>query len=151
MDKIKNLLKTFNSFNRSLSLSEIPFNGYCFNCDELLTGRRKRFCSAECNWYCFCVFDWPTMRKEVWNREEGICQHCKSFVPFFEYEIDHIKEISTGKDQLEKAELFYDLSNCQLLCVDCHKQKTSRFLSKRFTKITKKQAKNKSMLLEQYW
>lgn len=51
-----------------------------------------------------------------------------------DYEVDHIIEISTGKTPKERAKLFLDYDNLQILCVPCHKEKTAKFLSKRFKK-----------------
>lgn len=62
---------------------------------------------------------WKKIVNAVWVMDNGLCRNCKSkglIVPG--NDVDHIKPISQGGSN--------ELSNLQLLCKNCHKQKTAR-------------------------
>lgn len=59
------------------------------------------------------------------------------------YQIDHIKEVSTGETAKEQVKLFLDYNNMQTVCISCHKKKTGDFLRKKFSKKIQAQIKAK--------
>jgi 5-methylcytosine-specific restriction endonuclease McrA len=60
-------------------------------------------------------------RRVVWDRDEGYCRHCKMFVPFEDFEVDHIIPMSKGGD--------HSYSNVQTLCTPCNRSKADKILA----------------------
>lgn len=55
-------------------------------------------------------------RLAVWSKNP-LCNHCQLFVSYPSgFELDHIIPLWQGGQDVE--------SNCQILCVECHKKKT---------------------------
>ena len=60
----------------------------------------------------------PNMKREAYTRQNGICLKCNKTHPIEKMEGDHIKLWSEGGRTIA--------SNCQMLCIDCHREKSSR-------------------------
>lgn len=60
-------------------------------------------------------------RKVIFRREKGACQCCgvKSLL-LKDFQVDHIVPLFESGGEL----WYYGSENMQLLCVDCHKEKT---------------------------
>jgi len=54
---------------------------------------------------------WNLKRRQAWDRDKGICQHCGAFVPFNEFHCDHIRSGKLAGNEL---------SNLRVLCRRCH-------------------------------
>ena len=72
---------------------------------------------------------WIEIRNEVRSREMGICQECDMLVAingsvgnnrFINGIVDHVIEINEESTEFLK----YDKENLQLLCIECHNNKT---------------------------
>lgn len=63
------------------------------------------------------AFDDNTKR-EVYERQEGICPHCKKHFPIEEMEADHITPWSQGGRTIAE--------NCQMLCRACNRRKSDK-------------------------
>jgi 5-methylcytosine-specific restriction endonuclease McrA len=57
------------------------------------------------------------------------CEKCKMTSPDkLNFEVDHIKEIGGFKGSWDKIiSVMYDENNLQLLCIECHAKKTSKY------------------------
>lgn len=60
----------------------------------------------------------PNMKREAYTRQDGICPKCRKQFPMENMEGDHIKLWSEGGRTISE--------NCQMLCVDCHREKSSK-------------------------
>lgn len=58
------------------------------------------------------------MKREAYEKQKGICPRCGEYFDFSEMEGDHIIPWSEGGKT--------DASNCQMLCVDCNRRKSSK-------------------------
>ena len=63
------------------------------------------------------AFDDNTKR-EVYERQEGICPHCKKHFAIEEMEADHIMPWSQGGRTITE--------NCQMLCRACNRRKSDK-------------------------
>lgn len=73
---------------------------------------------------------WVARRKEKWLTKNGPCVKCDSDE---ELEVDHIdpeKKVSHRIWSWSKARRDRELKKCQVLCSECHKEKTVDQLSK---------------------
>jgi hypothetical protein len=60
----------------------------------------------------------PNMKREAHTKQSGVCPKCNKSFPMESMEGDHIKLWSEGGRSVAK--------NCQMLCIDCHREKSSR-------------------------
>jgi hypothetical protein len=60
----------------------------------------------------------PNMKRESYTRQDGICPKCSGVFPMEKMEGDHIKLWSEGGRTISE--------NCQMLCIDCHREKSSK-------------------------
>lgn len=58
------------------------------------------------------------MKREAYERQKGICAHCKQHFEFEEMEADHIKPWHLGGETVAE--------NCQMLCKDCNRRKSGK-------------------------
>lgn len=58
------------------------------------------------------------MKREVYERQKGICPHCKQHFDIKEMEADHITPWSEGGTTT--------IDNCQMLCKDCNRKKSNK-------------------------
>jgi len=58
------------------------------------------------------------MKREVYEKQKGICPKCLKFYPLEKMEADHIKLWSEGGKTIP--------DNCQMLCIDDHREKSSK-------------------------
>ena len=72
---------------------------------------------------------WIQTRDIVKKRDRMICQHCHRPI-LHRYIVDHI--IPLTLENYHDANLAYGLDNLQLLCQDCHNEKTFSHKPKRF-------------------
>ncbi len=91
-------------------------------CNVILTGRKTKWASRECNDKVYKLFSIikgnnSTIRKEVFNRDEGFCRNCGVYD--HKWEADHILPVHKGGGGCT-------LENFQTLCYDCHKEKTKK-------------------------
>jgi hypothetical protein len=66
------------------------------------------------------LFDRET-KEMVWLQQGGKCKLCDTKISLTESEADHIDEHKEGGQSVE--------DNCQVLCQNCHKQKTKEYVS----------------------
>jgi len=60
----------------------------------------------------------PTMKRQAYERQKGICAKCKKHFEIEEMEGDHITPWSKGgKTSAE---------NCQMLCKECNRRKSDK-------------------------
>jgi hypothetical protein len=57
-------------------------------------------------------------KREAYERQKGICTHCKEHFEFEEMEADHIKPWHEGGKTI--------IENCQMLCKDCNRRKSGK-------------------------
>lgn len=58
------------------------------------------------------------------------CAHCRDWFRDYEVQVDHIVEVGGyDGDWNEIIERMYDKNNLQILCVQCHKEKTASFVA----------------------
>jgi len=119
----------------------------CLNCDVVLTGRRRRYCSDKCAYEFFANHDWSTLRLKVLKKSNLTCAMCgfhlekvegqyvwECVAPksdsriYYRYRdasatfvVDHIVPIFAGGPEFDEA-------NLQVLCLRCNKKKTSQDL-----------------------
>lgn len=95
------------------------------------TQRRKYCCGNHASWW-FWYFRayWDSFRRMVYREENFTCQECgfkikekENNIPRCYWEVDHIIAISLGG-------MCYDRENVQLLCKECHNNKTGNDLRK---------------------
>ena len=96
-------------------------------CEMDLPKGRKRWASKKCKSLAYThhsiVFgDVQVIRMELRKRDHDICAHCGEVAA--NWEADHIKPVAMGGGGC-------GLDNFQTLCLECHKAKTSEFLSNR--------------------
>ncbi len=60
----------------------------------------------------------PNMKREAYTRQDGLCIKCKKSFTMEEMEGDHIKLWSEGGRTVTE--------NCQMLCIDCHREKSNK-------------------------
>jgi len=60
----------------------------------------------------------PNMKREAFTRQKGLCPKCHEKFQLEQMEADHIKLWSEGGRTVGQ--------NCQMLCVDCHREKSIR-------------------------
>lgn len=58
------------------------------------------------------------MKREAYERQQGICVHCKQHFELDEMEADHITPWSKGGATIA--------TNCQMLCKDCNRRKSGK-------------------------
>ena len=58
------------------------------------------------------------MKREAYERQQGICPHCKRHFELNEMEADHITPWHSGGATIA--------SNCQMLCKDCNRRKSGK-------------------------
>lgn len=101
--------------------------GECRGCGAPVPKGRLTWCSAA----CFAMFDWPSIRQKVWNRDGGKCQSCGTPLKSphrycAKWECDHILPVADGGTNA--------LDNLRALCVACHKRVTAAFAAERAKK-----------------
>lgn len=89
-------------------------------CGNPLTGRKKKWYSAQCQEKAYHAFavrkgDISVIRRLLFNIDKGACRECGAITD--NWEADHIHPVSKGGGGC-------DISNFQTLCQDCHRQKT---------------------------
>lgn len=116
-------------------------HGRCYWCGQELTGRKRSYCCDKHRSYYWFWFSWDRVRQSVFIRENNTCQCCgKKKLWFNKYadhindlgEVDHIKAIALGGSN-------WDLYNLQLLCHECHINKTRKDIYKIRGSIKKNQ------------
>ena len=60
----------------------------------------------------------PKMKREAYERQQGVCCHCKKIFDIEEMEADHITPWHLGGATIA--------SNCQMLCRDCNRRKSGK-------------------------
>lgn len=96
-------------------------DGLCAcGCQCELRGKKKRWASLDCQEYAVTILfiikgDRFTIRKLLYQRDQGYCQHCGVLTE--NWEADHILPVHLGGGAC-------DLDNYQTLCKGCHKSKS---------------------------
>jgi hypothetical protein len=60
----------------------------------------------------------PNMKREAYTKQDGVCPKCNKSFAMENMEGDHIKLWSEGGRTI--------VDNCQMLCIDCHREKSSK-------------------------
>lgn len=60
----------------------------------------------------------PKMKREAYEKQKGICTHCKKYFEINEMEADHITPWHLGGST--------SADNCQMLCRDCNRRKSGK-------------------------
>jgi 5-methylcytosine-specific restriction endonuclease McrA len=156
------VLSTFNKNGRYINFDKLTPKERCWQCSKsflyIKDQRKKHYCSPECSRVFYLQYHFPFKKLDILKKAHYRCQKCfKSFIKikerwdtenfqpmgkyiqikeelYFRYEIDHIRELATATTQLEAGELFLNDNNLQVLCPECHKEKTAIFLNKFFSK-----------------
>ena len=117
------------------------YHGRCYWCGQQLTGRRRSFCCDRHRSDYWFWFSWDRVRQSVFLKDDGVCQRCGKEELHFSKgygrindsgEVDHIKAIALGGNN-------WDLRNLQLLCRECHINKTRKDIYKIRGSIKKNQ------------
>lgn len=58
------------------------------------------------------------MKREAYEKQKGICTHCKKYFEINEMEADHITPWHLGGST--------SADNCQMLCRDCNRRKSGK-------------------------
>ena len=133
---------------------------HCLNCDVILTGRRRRYCSDKCSYDFYVKNNWGAIRDKAVAKSNFTCVKCgfhleKTDKPhyhsngyksgFYYYRIAAPDgHPLLGRETTEPSKFFigdhilpiclggeeFDESNVQILCVECSKEKTKRDMEK---------------------
>ena len=60
----------------------------------------------------------PSMKRKVYEKQKGICPHCKKHFELEEMEADHITPWHAGGKT--------EIANCQMLCKECNRRKSGK-------------------------
>lgn len=106
---------------------------HCLNCDAVLTGRRRRYCSDKCTHEFWTKHNWGLLRQKMIIHSKFTCAKCgyhievekdpsgrfesKYWDVVSEFIVDHIVPIFEGGEEFDEA-------NLQVLCKECNKKKT---------------------------
>lgn len=74
---------------------------------------------------------WWYIKATVWQRAGGLCERCKAngrITPG--KDCHHIKPVEEARTYQEMESRCYDISNVQLLCIDCHAEAHHELRSK---------------------
>ena len=97
-------------------------HGRCVVCGTELSGRKRKYCSKGHRKMYYARFTWSNVRFHLWERDQK-CNYCGISVSFDESECDHIIAVALGGE-------YWDYSNLQILCRNCHTTKTRKDHSK---------------------
>ena len=90
----------------------------CFMCGIDLTGRQRHYCGAGHREMYNYRWTWVNLRELIWRRDDYKCVICGISLPkLWEAEIDHIQAVALEGD-------YWNPTNLQTLCHDCHSTKT---------------------------
>jgi len=95
----------------------------CGKFKEEFEPKRRKYCSKICaEKYRQCWTSWSKVRDEFIHEHGYYCDGCGKKTPpaYYTtglYEVDHIIAICNGGDEMDKE-------NLQMLCSECHKEKT---------------------------
>lgn len=112
-------------------LAILDANKQCRYCGKPIPAMREHFCSDICNKY-FKYADHDTkvnsLRRFIHRYYKFECRGCQAklayvvpsglILPIYSGEVDHIKPLKDGGEHF--------ISNLQLLCMNCHMEKTVR-------------------------
>ena len=91
----------------------------CRVCGAVTADNRQTFCGPRCLRDFFMRTDWRRVRQVIYARDGGMCMKCGRKVRPDNFQVDHIVPITKGGDE-------WDLSNLELACPDCNRQKGDR-------------------------
>jgi 5-methylcytosine-specific restriction endonuclease McrA len=74
------------------------------------------------------------VRNAVFMRAGGQCEHCKKKLRRGSYQFDHVVPISIGGPST--------VANCEVLCRECHNDKTNKIDTPRAAKTKRQKAKH---------
>lgn len=86
---------------------------------------------SKSRWHVECVNEykllfWPAAtRKFVWYRDKGKCNSCGTICTrkgLTKWQMDHKVPLYSDPGNLD----LFRLTNCQTLCIECHKSKTAK-------------------------
>ena len=89
----------------------------CRNCDNLVSPKRKHYCSEECMNEFNRNNSWFWVRKDILKRDRYTCSICKTRMKKRFLDVDHIIPLRLGQNPFNK-------DNLRTLCKECHKAKT---------------------------
>lgn len=112
---------------------------HCLNCDAILSGRRKRYCSDDCRREFWAKHSWSVLRMKVIREADFTCVKCgyrppkSNAWPEEELVVDHIEPIFAGGKEFDK-------NNLQVLCKKCNVEKTKKDM-KRYHELRRDEQK----------
>jgi 5-methylcytosine-specific restriction endonuclease McrA len=108
-------------------------NKLCVNCGKIITDKKQRkYCNNKCYYEFFTKNDHGALRLKLIIKTNRTCQMCGKKPTKKDYYgndcpddsclvLDHIMPIALGGEE-------FDENNCQILCTECNKEKTSKDL-----------------------
>jgi len=100
-------------------------DGVCAcGCNKELPNIKRKWYSDECRDYAYIYFsiikgDMAIIREMLFAIDQGACRRCGVITE--DWQADHIVPVFMGGGAC-------DISNFQTLCLDCHKEKTSKVI-----------------------
>ena len=114
---------------------------YCRRCKLLLAGRRRSWCSRQCEKEVLLMVEWRYIRACIRRRDKYLCQMPREDGTLClrrARHVDHIEELADGGS-------FHEWSNLRALCEECHKVKTNKM---RAVRAARRRAEKKIKSLE---
>lgn len=105
--------------------NKVDLNGkkLCLNCDKLITGKRRRYCSDNCYYLFITKNNHSWLRSKLIKERLGHCEGCYLIFEEPQLILDNKIPIALGGNE-------FDENNLQILCLKCNKDKTKADFSK---------------------
>ena len=92
----------------------------CVACGKALTGKQKKYCSKQCNWW-YRANHMFTRAKDKLRKAEAwyYCAQCGTLSQDV-----HVDHINPAKGQHGRWSCIHHIDNLRILCIPCHKAHT---------------------------
>ena len=128
--------------------------GMCRWCGKIIINPKTEEINMRKSWHSKCVEEYLFVyhqgeaRKHIWERDAGYCAGCGCKCKKRRWHLDHINPLYEQKD-VKDEDIDYSYwmpDNLQILCIDCHKEKTSKEATNRaeYRKGVRKKISQKS-------